>query len=115
MRDVFTRYFDSIDEMPTAVFFLAGEYSQIFYKAFILNDKEGRFRNLSIMSYDRPEDVIPEQPDAVQFDRIEFLPQDILDWTEFYILNRPMMKHRTTVHTNIKPTLKITGSVRRLK
>lgn len=115
MRDVFTRYFDSVDEMPTAIFFLAGEYSQIFYKAFILNDKEGRFRNLSIMSYDRPEDVIPEQPDAVQFDRIEFLPQDILDWTEFYILNRPMMKHRTTVHTNIKPTLKITGSVRRIK
>lgn len=115
MLDVFGRYFASVDRLPTAVFFLAGEYSQNFYRAFLLNDREGRFRELSVMSYDRPGDVIPEQPGAVEFDRIEFLPQDILDWTEFYIINRPMMKHRTTVHTSIKPTLKIAGSVRNIR
>ena len=115
MLDVFGRYFASVDRLPTAVFFLAGEYSQNFYRAFLHNDREGRFRELSVMSYDRPGDVIPEQPGAVEFDRIEFLPQDILDWTEFYIINRPMMKHRTTVHTSIKPTLKIAGSGRNIR
>lgn len=115
IAEAFERYFRSVDRMPTSLFFLAGEYSQLFYKFFMRDDIAGRFRDLSIMSYDRPEDVIPVQPDAVEFDRIEFLPQDILDWTEFYIRNRPMMKHRTTVHTCIKPTLKIAGSVKRVQ
>ena len=115
IAEAFTRYFNSVSSLPTAVFFLAGEYSQNFSRAFLRNDPEGRFRDLSIMSYDRPEDVIPRQEGFVEFDRIEFLPQDILDWTEFYILNRPMMQHRTGVHTSIRPVLKIVGSVRRIR
>ena len=115
MTELFSRYFRSVSSLPTAIFFLAGEYSQTFYNAFLRDDPEGRFRNLSILSYDRPEDVIPPQPGAVEFDRIEFLPQDILDWTEFDIINRPMMRNRTGVHTSIRPVLKITGSVKKIQ
>ena len=115
MTELFSRYFRSVSSLPTAIFFRAGEYSQTFYNAFLRDDPEGRFRNLSILSYDRPEDVIPPQPGAVEFDRIEFLPQDILDWTEFYIINRPMMRNRTGVHTSIRPVLKITGSVKKIQ
>ncbi len=107
----FNRYFASLKERPTALFFLTGEYCQSFHLAF---GEDERCRGLSVLGYDRARDIIPELPEAAPFDSIEFLPEDILDWTEFYIINRPMMKNRTPVHVNIRPSLKITGSVKRV-
>lgn len=112
LPDVCSQYFKTVHPMPTAIFFLTGGSAQTFYLVF-LRERQEEFKDLSIMSYDHPENVAQDPEILEKFDRIEFLPQDILDWTEFYIINRPMMKNRTTVHTGIKPYLKIAGSVKK--
>ena len=40
--------------------------------------------------------------------------EDLLNWTEYYIINRPMMEKRTPIHTCIRTTLKVVGSVRKM-
>ena len=111
---VCARYFDSVSPMPTAIFFLTGGAAQKFHLEF-LRDRRDALRDLSIMSYDHPENIEQNPEILERFDRIEFLPQEILDWTEFYIVNRPMMNRRSSVRTYIRPTLRIAGSVRQVK
>lgn len=111
---VCAQYFDSVRPIPTAIFFLTGGAAQKFHLEF-LRDRSGPLKELSIMSYDHPENFAQDPEILERFDRIEFHPQEILDWTEFYIVNRPMMKRRSSVHTYIKPILRIAGSVRRVK
>ena len=79
----------------------------------IARDPE-RFKDLSIMSYDRPCDFWPLHERVHEFDRIEFRSEDLLNWTEYYIINRPMMEKRTPIHTCIRTTLKVVGSVRKM-
>lgn len=110
---VCAQYFDSVSPMPTAIFFLTGGDAQKFYLKFLL-ERMDALKDLSIMSYDHPENIAQDPEILKRFDRIEFLPQEILDWTEFYIVNRPMMKRRSSVHTDIRPTLRIAGSVKRV-
>ena len=111
---VCAQYFDSVQPLPTAIFFLTGGAAQKFHLEF-LRDRPDALRDLSIMSYDHPENIEQNPEILERFDRIEFLPEEILDWTEFYIVNRPMMKYRSPVRTYIKPALRIAGSVRRMK
>ncbi len=112
LPEVCARYFDSVRPMPTAIFLLTGGAAQKFHLEFLREHRE-KLGNLSIMSYDHPENVAQDPEILTQFDRIEFLPGEILDWTEFYIVNRPLMARRTPVQTCIKPTLRIAGSVRK--
>ena len=112
LPEVCARYFDSVRPMPTAIFLLTGGAAQKFHLEFLREHRE-KLGNLSIMSYDHPENVAQDPEILMQFDRIEFLPREILDWTEFYIVNRPLMARRTPVQTCIKPTLRIAGSVRK--
>lgn len=65
------------------------------------------------MSYDRPEDIFDEKTQFQSFDRIEFQRQHILDWAEYYITNRPMMKKRSPVHTSVGVTLVTAGSIKK--
>lgn len=104
-------YLESVRPRPTALFFPAGGFAQTFYEEVIARDA-ARFGDLSIMSYDRPCDFWPPRENVHEFDRIEFRSEDLLDWTEYYILNRPMMEPRTPIHTCIRTTLKIVGSVK---
>lgn len=107
-------YFADITEDPGVIFFPAGGFAQEFWEKFKTRQPE-RFRSIGIMSYDRPEDL-SETPDSIQlFDRIEFVPEHILDWAEYYITNRPMMKKRSPVHTCVNSTLVVNGSVPNLK
>ncbi len=107
---VWLRYFDAADPSPTAVFFLAGIYSQLFRRDVALRFPE-RFAGLSVMSYDRPDtqSSLPEY--QYEFDRIEFRPEEILDWAEYYILHRPMMSAHSTIRTGVNVRLVVTGSV----
>lgn len=107
------RYLESAVPQPTVLFFPAGGFAQVFYEEVIARDPE-RFKDLSIMSYDRPCDFWPLHERVHEFDRIEFRSEDLLNWTEYYIINRPMMEKRTPIHTCIRTTLKVVGSVRKM-
>lgn len=103
-------YFSQNKVLPGVIFFPAGGFAQEFWDNFVQKEPE-RFRNVGIMSYDRPEDLFWEHSDIRRFDRIEFDPQTILDWAEYYITNRPMMKITSPVHTCVNSYLVIEGSV----
>ena len=96
---------------PTAICFLTGGFGQRFWEEFCLSDEPFR-RGLSIMSYDRPDAVIPPEREIHPLDRIEFDPQNILDWAEYYILHPPMMPNRSPIHTCVRTTLRVCGSVK---
>jgi len=102
-------YFETAAVMPTAFFFLAGAFAEVFWKEFV-NVQPERFRDLSVITFDRPEDWEYSML-HYNFDRIEFVSRDLLDWAEYYITNRPMMKKRSPIHTNINVHLVKTGSV----
>ena len=109
--DVLEDYFNTVDPMPTGLFFLAGQFAEIFLTEF-LPGRPDFLQNLSIMTFDRPEDL-EFQKLHYNFDRIEFVSRDLLDWAEYYITNRPMVKKRSPIHTTINVHLVKTGSVRK--
>ena len=96
---------------PTAICFLTGGFGQKFWEEFCVPEKPF-CRNLSIMSYDRPDSIIPPGNGVHPLDRIEFDPQNLLDWAEYYILHPPMMPNRSPIHTCIRTTLQVCGSVK---
>ena len=110
---VMDRYYASIREYPTAIFFLAGYHAQMFYHVIYLPNRE-KYGEISIMGYDRPSDTMIEAMFTAEFDRIEFSPADILDWTEYYIVNHPMMCRKGPIVTQVDVSLKIAGSVKAL-
>lgn len=107
-------YFNETNPMPSAIFFLVGAHAQRFYRDVVLPEKE-RFRNLSILSYDRNEDILLDPSQKVQeFDRIEFRPQDMLDLALYYIFNRPLIQKVSRIHIGVNAYLWQTGSVKDL-
>lgn len=50
---------------------------------------------LSLIGYDRPPSNMPELPD---YDRVVFDPEQLVNWAEHFIMNRPVMKCRSPVH-----------------
>ncbi len=112
-RVTLNKYFNRTAPWPSAIFFLAGEFAENFNRDMIQKDPE-RFSKLSIMTYDRPQDL-EFRINQYNFDRIEFNSPDLLDWAEYYITNRPMMKKRSPIHTNIDVHLVTTGSVKKLE
>jgi DNA-binding LacI/PurR family transcriptional regulator len=111
--EVLRDYFRRAKPAPTALFFLAGAFAEVFFNEFVTKTPE-RFQNLSIMTFDRPEDLEYSML-HYNFDRIEFVSRDLLDWAEYYITNRPMMKKRSPVHTSINVRLVTVGSVKNIK
>lgn len=101
----FEDYFRTCGKMPDTIFFPAGYFAQIFWDEFA--SKGAPYDQIGIMSYDHPEDNFH------LFDRIEFQRQHILDWAEYYITNRPMMKKRSPVHTSVGVTLVTAGSIKK--
>ena len=110
--DALQKYFRKVRNTPTALFFLAGEFAMLYHRDFepILPEK---CRDLSILTFDRPDDW---EFDILNydFDHIEFFSNDLLDWAEYYITNRPMMKKRTPIHTSTDVRLVIRGSVKNI-
>lgn len=104
------RYFARIGMLPGVIFFPAGGFAQEFWEQAVQPEPE-RFRRLGIMSYDRPEELSGHSEEIRRFDRIEFVPREILDWAEYYITNRPMMKKRSPIHTCVNSYLVREGSV----
>lgn len=107
----FEKFFRSRSTLPDAVFFPAGGFAQTFWEIF--SSRGAPYDQIGIMSYDRPEDIFDEKTQFQSFDRIEFQRQHILDWAEYYITNRPMMKKRSPVHTSVGVTLVTAGSIKK--
>ena len=106
---VIADFLSSCQVLPDVIFFPAGGFAQTFYEEFASRDSI--YGAIGIMSYDRPEDIFPPGKEFRYFDRIEFNVQDILDWAEYYITNRPMMQKRSPVHTCVEAKLVTAGSV----
>ncbi len=103
-------YLEKTDIFPGVIFFPAGGFAQNFWREFVQKDP-GKYGQIGIMSYDRPCDIFSSLEGIRYFDRIEFDPRHILDWAEYYITNRPMMKKRSPVHTCVNSYLVTEGSV----
>ncbi len=111
--DVLADYFRRTDRMPDAIFFLAGGFAEIYLREFLRKDP-ARFGDLSVMTFDNPEDQWYAHF-HYDFDRIEFVSPELLDWAEYYITNRPMMRRRAPIHTSTGVRLVVTGSVKDLR
>ncbi len=98
-KTVLRNYFDSTDEMPEGIFFLAGQFADLYRHEFLEKDP-ARFGKLNVLTFDHPQDQEFARLDYA-FDRIGFRSQELLDWAEYYITNRPMMKMRFPIHTLI--------------
>ena len=109
-RGVFEEFFRKNPVLPDTVFFPAGGFAQLFWEEFA--SKGSPWDQIGIMSFDRPEDIFGEKAQFHKFDRIEFQRQHILDWAEYFITNRPMMKKRSPVHTCVNVTLVTAGSIK---
>ena len=109
---VMNQYFSKAEQLPTGIFFLAGEFAENYFINF-LPDAPEHLRDLSVMTFDHPADLQFKSL-HYNFDRIEFISSYLLDWAEYYITNRPMMKKRSPVHTSIDVCLVVTGSVKNL-
>ncbi len=109
-HSVIENYFRA-DHHPSAICFLAGGFGQRFWEEFCVSD-EPFCRGLSIMSYDRPDSILPPGKEIHPLDRIEFDPQNIVDWAEYYILHPPMMRNISPIHTCVRTYLQISGSVK---
>ncbi len=96
-------YFNTVDVMPSGVLFLAGGFAEI-YLTELLEPEPERFGRVRVVTFDRPQDLAFRQL-HYRFDRIEFDSPDLLDWAEYYITNRPMMKKRSPIHTSINVKL----------
>ena len=110
--EVLRNYFVSTKPCATVLFFLAGAFAEIFLDEFS-NVNEPDLKDMSTITFDNPEDL-EYVTLKYDFDRVEFVSKNLLDWAEYYITNRPMMKKRVPVHTSIKVHLVKTGSVKKI-
>ena len=70
-----------------------------------------RYSGIGVLTFDHPLDQRFAHLEY-NFDCIGFRSQDLLEWAEYYITNRPMMKKRTPIHTLIEVRLVENGSIR---
>lgn len=105
----FERFFEKNKILPDTIFFLSGSSAQQFWESF--SAKGAPYDKIGIMSYDRPEDIFETKKDYRLFDRIEFEIRHLLDWAEYYITNRPMMKKRSPIQTSTGVVLVREGSI----
>ncbi len=109
-RKFLDRTFRRWKKLPSAIF-CTGSYmaDQIFrYCA----EKGIRIpEDLSLLGYDKPHS--PEK--ALIYDRIYFEPEQIVNWAEFFLLNRPVLKTRDPIHVLLDTKLEIHGSVKNIR
>ena len=67
--------------------------------------------DLSLLGYDKP--LSPEK--ALIYDRIYFEPEQIVNWAEFFLLNRPVLKAWDPIHVLLEAKLEIHGSVKNIR
>ena len=103
-------YFDSVDRLPDSILFLAGEFADC-YRRELLEPEPERYSGIGVLTFDHPLDQRFAHLEY-NFDCIGFRSQDLLEWAEYYITNRPMMKKRTPIHTLIEVQLVENGSIR---
>lgn len=104
------RYFDTVDRLPDSILFLAGEFADT-YRRELLEPEPERFSGIGVLTFDHPQDQRFAHLDY-HFDCIGFRSENLLEWAEYYITNRPMMKKRSPIHTLIDVRLVENGSIR---
>ena len=103
-------YFDTVDKLPDSILFLAGEFADT-YRRELLEPEPERYGRIGVLTFDHPQDQRFAHLDY-NFDCIGFRSQNLLEWAEYYITNRPMMKKRSPIHTSIEVRLEENGSIR---
>ena len=103
-------YFDTVDKLPDSILFLAGEFADT-YRRELLEPEPERYGRIGVLTFDHPQDQRFAHLDY-NFDCIGFRSQNLLEWAEYYITNRPMMKKRSPIHTSIEVRLVENGSIR---
>lgn len=103
-------YFDTVDQLPDSILFLAGEFADT-YRRELLEPEPERYGRIGVLTFDHPQDQRFAHLDY-NFDCIGFRSQKLLEWAEYYITNRPMMKKRSPIHTSIEVRLVENGSIR---
>ncbi len=98
------RYFAGQPALPDGLLFLAGGFAENFYETMVQPDPE-RFAALPVLTFDRPQDLAFERRLQHPYPYIGCAAQDLLDWAEYFITNRPMMKKRSPIHTGIRMQL----------
>ena len=99
-------YFDTVDKLPDSILFLADTYRRE-----LLEPEPERYGRIGVLTFDHPQDQRFAHLDY-NFDCIGFRSQNLLEWAEYYITNRPMMKKRSPIHTSIEVRLVENGSIR---
>ena len=77
----------------------------------LLEPEPERSSGTGVLTFDHPLDQRFAHLDY-NFDCIGFRSQNLLEWAEYYITNRPMMKKRSPIHTLIDVRLVENGSIR---
>lgn len=108
--ELLRRYFDTVDQQPDSILFLAGEFADT-YRRELLEPEPERYSGTGVLTFDHPLDQRFAHLDY-NFDCIGFRSQNLLEWAEYYISNRPMMKKRSPIHTLIEVRLEKHGSIR---
>ncbi len=109
-RKFLDRTFRRWKKLPSAIF-CTGSYmaDQIFR---CCSEKGIRIpEDLSLLGYDKP--LSPEK--ALIYDRIYFEPEQIVNWAEFFLLNRPVLKAWDPIHVLLEAKLEIHGSVKNIR
>lgn len=98
-------------KLPQAVFATCGWYAYQLYNAAIMRGVKIP-EDLSIIGYDGPNQLYGEQADIIDY--ICDSPECVLDWAEYYIRKRPLMKNGNTVSTLTGVHLEKRGSVKNI-
>ncbi len=109
-EDFWEHYFQKNATLPTGFFCPLGgnaDYLPHCAAKFGLRIPE----HFSLVGYNRPEERNFHRP-LHSYDTVAFDVEQLAAWGEYYILNRPMLKDRTEIHTLLRPKLEIHGSVR---
>lgn len=109
-RKFLDRTFRRWKKLPSAIF-CTGSYmaDQIFR---CCADKGIRIpEDLSLLGYDKP--LSPGKTPL--YDRIYFEPEQIVNWAEFFLLNRPVLKTSDPIHVLLETKLEIHGTVKNIR
>ncbi len=99
-------------ELPTAIFFVASAGYAAFENRMLSRFPE-RYGRFSCLTLGDPRDLWwPGYP--IHVDHIGGRVQDLLEWVEYFVRNRPVMKNQKSISLQVNSSLMQEGTVRRM-
>ena len=99
-------------ELPTAIFFVASAGYAAFQNRMLSRFPE-RYGRFSCLVLGDPRDLWwPNYP--IHVDHIGGRVHELLEWVEYFIRNRPVMKNPNSISLQVNASLKVEGTVRKM-